>query len=65
MFLNKNFIMPDHDGQVPGLIGKLAPYIMEGEIQHRSHIVNGLKSTIDGLNLLFTGATKGQLIVKL
>ena len=39
MFLDQYFTMPDHYGQVPELIGKLAPYIMEGKIQHRSHIL--------------------------
>jgi NADPH-dependent curcumin reductase CurA len=65
MFLDQDFTMPDHYGQVPELIGKLAPYIMEGKIQHRSHILDDLVPAIDGLNLFFTGENKGELIVKL
>jgi NADPH-dependent curcumin reductase CurA len=38
---------------------------MQGKIKHRSHILNGLGSAIDGLNLLLTGGNQGKLIVKL
>lgn len=61
----QGFTMPDHYEQVPELIGMLAPYVMEGKIQHRSHILEGLESAIDGLNMFFTGENKGKLIVKL
>jgi NADPH-dependent curcumin reductase CurA len=52
-------------GQLPELIGKLTPYGMQGKIRHRAHVLNGLESSIDGLNLLLTGGNKGKLIVKL
>ena len=61
----QGFAMPDHFGEVPALVAKLAPYVMAGKIKHRSHILDGLESAIDGLNLLFTGGNKGKLIVKL
>ena len=61
----QGFTMPDHYGQVPELIGKLTPYVMSGKIKHRSHVLEGLESAIEGLNLFFTGANKGKLIVKL
>ena len=61
----QGFAMPDHFGDVPALIAKLAPYVMAGKIKHRSHIIDGLESAIDGLDLLFTGGNKGKLIVKL
>ena len=61
----QGFTMPDHYHQVPELIGLLTPYVMEGKIKHRAHILEGLESAIDGLNLFFTGANKGKLIVKL
>lgn len=61
----QGFTMPDHYHQVPALIGQLTPYVMEGKIKHRAHILEGLESAIDGLNLFFTGANKGKLIVKL
>ena len=59
------FAMPDHFGQVPELLGKLTPYVMQGKIKYRAHVLEGLESDIDGLNLFFTGDNKGKLIVKL
>ncbi|WP_298941366.1 NADP-dependent oxidoreductase [uncultured Psychromonas sp.] len=61
----QGFTMPDHFHKVPELLEKLTPYVMAGQIKHRSHILEGLESAIDGLNLFSTGANKGKLIVKL
>ena len=61
----QGFTMPDHFGEVPSLLAKLTPYVMSGKIKHRSHILEGLESAIEGLNLFFTGDNKGKLIVKL
>jgi NADPH-dependent curcumin reductase CurA len=59
------FAMPDHFSQVPELLGKLTPYVMQGKIKHRAHVLEGLESAIGGLNLFFTGDNKGKLIVRL
>ena len=61
----QGFAMPDHFGDVPELLSKLTPYVMSGKIKYRTHILEGLESSIDGLNLFFTGGNKGKLIVKL
>lgn len=61
----QGFTMPDHYGEVPSLLAKLTPYVMAGKIKHRSHVLEGLESAIEGLNLFFTGENKGKLIVKL
>jgi len=61
----QGFAMPDHFGDVPALLAKLTPYVMKGQIKHRSHILEGLESAMTGLNLFFTGENKGKLIVKL
>ncbi len=61
----RGFAMPDHFGEVPELLAKLTPYVMSGKIKYRSHILEGLETAIDGLNLFFTGGNKGKLIVKL
>lgn len=61
----QGFAMPDHFGEVPALLGKLAPYVMQGQIKYRTHILEGLESAMTGLNLFFTGGNKGKLIVKL
>ena len=61
----QGFAMPDHFGDVPALLEILTPHVMAGKIKHRAHILEGLESSISGLNLLFTGGNKGKLIVKL
>lgn len=61
----QGFAMPDHFCEVQSLFAKLMPYVMSGKIKHRAHIIDGLESAIDGLNLLFTGGNNGKLIVKL
>ncbi|MEM1438224.1 MAG: NADP-dependent oxidoreductase [Pseudomonadota bacterium] len=61
----RGFAMPDHYGDIPALLEKLTPYVMGGKIKFRTHILEGLESAIDGLNLFFTGGNRGKLIVKL
>lgn len=61
----QGFTMPDHFHEVPALLEKLTPYVMAGQIKHRSHVLEGLDSAISGLNLFYTGENKGKLIVKL
>lgn len=61
----QGFTMPDHFHEVPALLEKLTPYVMTGKIKYRSHVLQGLESAIDGLNLFFKGENKGKLIVKL
>lgn len=61
----QGFAFADHLDQVPAMLEKLSSYVMAGKIKHRSHVIEGLESAIDGLDLLFTGGNKGKLIVKL
>lgn len=61
----QGFAMPDHFADAPELIAKLAPYVMQGKIKYRTHILQGLESAMTGLNLFFTGENKGKLIVRL
>ncbi len=61
----QGFTMPDHYAEIPDLVAKLTPYVMQGKIKYRAHVLEGLQSSIEGLNMLLTGANKGKLIVKL
>jgi len=61
----QGFAMPDHFGEIPQLLEKLTPYVMQGKIKYRAHTLDGLESAIAGLNLFFTGGNKGKLMVKL
>lgn len=57
--------MPDHLHQVPQLLEKLTPYVMNGQIQYRTHVLNGLESAMSAMNLFFTGENKGKLLIEL
>ncbi|TEW56012.1 NADP-dependent oxidoreductase [Psychromonas sp. RZ22] len=61
----QGFTMPDHFHQVPELLEKLTPYVLAGKIKHRAHVLEGLTSAIEGLNLFSEGENKGKLIVKI
>ncbi|RUO76142.1 NADP-dependent oxidoreductase [Idiomarina seosinensis] len=61
----QGFTMPDHFDEIPSLLAKLTPYVMEGQVKYRAHVLEGLESAIDGLNLFFTGGNQGKLMVKL
>lgn len=61
----QGFAMPDHLHKASELVEQLAPYVQKGQIKYRSHIIEGLTSAMDGLNLLFEGKNTGKLMVKL
>jgi len=61
----QGFTMPDHRAEWPAMTQKMAGYLMQGKIQYRCHILDGLESAIEGINLLFSGGNNGKLIVKL
>ncbi len=61
----QGFAMTDHYAKIPALLEKLTPYVSDGKIKYRSHVIHGLEAAIEGLNLLFTGENKGKLIVEL
>ena len=61
----QGFAKPDHFGDVPALLAKLTPYVMQGKVKYRTHQLDGLESAMSGLNMFFTGENKGKLLVKL
>lgn len=63
--LIQGFTMPDHLHKAPQLLEKLTPYVMKGQIKYRAHVLEGLESSMNGLNLFFSGENKGKLMVKL
>ena len=63
--LIQGFAMPDHLHEAGKLLHKLSPYVAEGKIRYRTHVLEGLESAMSALNLFFTGANKGKLLVKL
>jgi len=61
----QGFTMPDHWDNVPRIMDKLATYYAAGKLKYRAHKLDGLESAIEGINLLFTGANTGKLMVEL
>ncbi|MCX4026893.1 NADP-dependent oxidoreductase [Endozoicomonas sp. SM1973] len=59
------FTMTDHYSEISSLLAQLIPYVEQGKLKYRAHVIDGLESAITGLNLLFTGKNQGKLIVKL
>jgi len=43
----------------------LAPYVQNGDIKYRTHVLEGLESAMDALNLFLSGGNKGKLMVKI
>ena len=60
----QGFTMPDHMHKAQELQAKLAPYVQNGDIKYRTHVLEGLESAMDGLNLFLSGGNKGKLMVK-
>lgn len=61
----QGFTMPDHWHEIPQLLAQLTPYVQQGKIKYRTHVVDGLENAADALSLLFTGENQGKLIVRL
>ncbi|MDO6764358.1 NADP-dependent oxidoreductase [Agarivorans sp. 1_MG-2023] len=61
----QGFTMPDHFDKAPQLMQQVGAYLQAGKLQYRVHVLDGLESAIEGINLLFSGQNQGKLIVKL
>ncbi len=62
--LIQGFAMPDHLHEAAQLLQKLSPYVAQGKIKYRTHVLEGLESAMSALNLLFTGDNKGKLLIR-
>lgn len=61
----EGFAMPDHWHKFADLSQAVAKYLNEGKIKYRAHVLEGLESAMEGINLLFSGGNTGKLMVKL
>jgi hypothetical protein len=60
----EGFIVLDFFGRLPEAQGALAGWLGEGKLKSSEHIVEGLESCPDALNLLFTGGNTGKVMVR-
>ncbi|WGL15190.1 NADP-dependent oxidoreductase [Microbulbifer bruguierae] len=61
----EGFVVPDHLDKAQEATEALTRYVQNGQIRYRTHVLEGLESAIDGINLLFGGGNQGKLLVKL
>lgn len=61
----KGYAMPDHWRRFPEISERLAVTLREGKLHYRSHVIHGLESAVEGINLLFSGGNNGKLLVQL
>jgi NADPH-dependent curcumin reductase CurA len=61
----RGFTMPDHWDEMPAMSRKIGEHLLAGRIRYRAHVLHGLESAIEGINLLFTGGNTGKLMVQL
>ncbi len=61
----EGFVVPDHLDKAQEATEALAKYVQNGQIRFRSHVLDGLESAVEGVNLLFNGGNQGKLLVKL
>ena len=60
----QGFIAFDRWGQFEEIRDTVKEWADEGLIKHYSQVYDGLESTVDALNALFTGANIGKVMVK-
>ena len=61
----EGFIALDHWGRFEEIMGVLRGWVDSGELRHVEHFYDGLDSSVEALNALFTGANTGKVIVRL
>ncbi len=61
----EGFLILDYLDRFPEAQIRMAGWVMEGKIQHREHMVDGLDHAGEALNLLFSGGNTGKVIVQL
>ena len=61
----QGFTITDHFHRAAELVSGLLPYLQAGQIDSRVHILEGLESAKQGVNMLYSGDNTGKLIVKL
>ncbi len=61
----EGFIILDFAPRFAEAQAALASWAFEGKLKHREQLVDGLERAPEGLNMLFTGANTGKVVVRL
>jgi NADPH-dependent curcumin reductase CurA len=60
----EGFLVLDYGERFGEAQGALLGWLLEGKLHHAEHIVEGLERAPEALNMLFTGANTGKVVVK-
>ena len=60
----RGFIIIDYLPRAGEAFAELGPLVMSGQLKWKAHVVDGLENAADAVNLLFTGAHDGKLVVR-
>jgi hypothetical protein len=61
----EGFLILDYFDRFPEAQAAMFEWVLAGQIHHREHVVEGLEHAGAALNMLFTGANTGKVIVQL
>ncbi|SDW97943.1 NADP-dependent oxidoreductase [Marinobacter mobilis] len=61
----EGFVITDHYDKAEESTLAMMGYLQKGQIKFRSHVLTGLDSAIEGVQLLFSGQNQGKLYVEL
>ena len=59
----EGFIVVDHLPHAREALAELTPWVSNGQIQWRDHVVPGIENALDAMQLLFSGKNDGKLIL--
>ncbi|MDP1630714.1 MAG: NADP-dependent oxidoreductase [Caulobacter sp.] len=63
--LIKGFIVIDYLPRAAEGMAELAPWVLEGKIKWKAHVVEGLENAAEAVKRLFTGDHDGKLLVRI
>jgi len=60
----EGFLILDYAARFPEAQAEMFGWVLDGTVKHAEHVVEGLESAPEALNLLFTGGNTGKVVVK-
>eukprot|EP00163_Fabomonas_tropica_P025303 TRINITY_DN4367_c0_g2_i1.p2 TRINITY_DN4367_c0_g2~~TRINITY_DN4367_c0_g2_i1.p2 ORF type:complete len:330 (-),score=57.38 TRINITY_DN4367_c0_g2_i1:2268-3257(-) len=61
----EGFVITDHYDKAEESTAAMMGYLQKGQIKFRSHVLKGLDSAVEGVQMLFSGQNLGKLYVEL
>lgn len=60
----KGFIVSDYLARFPEALAELVPLVVSGRLKWKTHVVEGIENAPEAVNLMFSGANDGKLLVR-